>query len=166
MLVLATFFPTSETTADSLDVIAVSRVSQLLSSRVFHWCSYTCRNHIFIEFISMITLICTLQEFLKSTVDVADLFGLYLTMTKIPGKGELKVLVAGLGKVFFKVYTCIQYTVLYIFCKSIDNCLCICRIFILTYKYENCLVMVFCRLGNSRARYDKTSSIMGWCKRC
>ncbi|XP_028401421.1 transmembrane protein 147-like [Dendronephthya gigantea] len=58
MLVLATFFPTSESTADSLDVFA---------------------------------------EFLKSTVDVADLFGLYLTMSKIPGKGELKVLVAGLG---------------------------------------------------------------------
>jgi hypothetical protein len=38
-----------------------------------------------------------LQEFLKTTVDVADLFGLYLTMSKIPGKGELKVLVAGLG---------------------------------------------------------------------
>ena len=60
----------------------------------------------------MITLICTLQEFLKSTVDVADLFGLYLTMTKIPGKGELKVLVAGLGKVFFKVYT--VYSTVYI----------------------------------------------------
>ncbi|XP_046852162.1 transmembrane protein 147-like [Xenia sp. Carnegie-2017] len=58
MLVLATFFPASETTADSFDVFA---------------------------------------EFLKCTVDVADLFGLYITMSKIPGRGELKLLVAALG---------------------------------------------------------------------
>ena len=38
------------------------------------------------------------QEFLRSTVDLADLFGLYLVMTKIAGKGDLKVLVAGLGE--------------------------------------------------------------------
>lgn len=38
------------------------------------------------------------QEFLRSTVDFADLVGLHLVMTKIAGKGELKVLVAGVGK--------------------------------------------------------------------
>ena len=38
-----------------------------------------------------------IQEFLRSTVDVADLVGLHLVMTKIAGKGELKVLVAGVG---------------------------------------------------------------------
>lgn len=38
------------------------------------------------------------QEFLRSTVDVADLLGLYVVMTKIAGKGDLKVLVAGLGE--------------------------------------------------------------------
>eukprot|EP00493_Phyllostaurus_siculus_P011263 UN11421 len=34
---------------------------------------------------------------MKSTVDLADLLGLHILMTKIPGRGELKVLVAGLG---------------------------------------------------------------------
>lgn len=37
------------------------------------------------------------QEFLKSTVDIADLVGLHLVMTRIARKGELKVLVAGVG---------------------------------------------------------------------
>ncbi|EDO34164.1 predicted protein [Nematostella vectensis] len=58
MLVLATFFPTSDILPGSIDYIG---------------------------------------EFLRSTVDFADLVGLYLVMTKIAGKGELKVLVAGLG---------------------------------------------------------------------
>lgn len=38
-----------------------------------------------------------LGEFLKSTMDLSDLLGLHLLMLRIPGKGELKVLVAGLG---------------------------------------------------------------------
>jgi hypothetical protein len=38
------------------------------------------------------------QEFLRSTVDLADLIGLYVVMMKIAGKGDLKVLVAGLGQ--------------------------------------------------------------------
>uniref|UniRef100_G3MMI4 BOS complex subunit TMEM147 n=2 Tax=Amblyomma TaxID=6942 RepID=G3MMI4_AMBMU len=38
-----------------------------------------------------------LGEFLKSTVDLADLVGLHLVMTKVAGKGETKFLVAGLG---------------------------------------------------------------------
>ncbi|XP_031559798.1 transmembrane protein 147-like [Actinia tenebrosa] len=58
MLVLATFFPTSEVPPDSMDYIG---------------------------------------EFLRSTVDLADLVGLYLVMSKVAGKGDLKVLVAGLG---------------------------------------------------------------------
>lgn len=37
------------------------------------------------------------HEFLKSTVDLADLAGLHVVMTKIAGKGETKFLVAGLG---------------------------------------------------------------------
>ncbi|KAK2573889.1 Transmembrane protein 147 [Acropora cervicornis] len=37
------------------------------------------------------------KEFLKSTVDIADLVGLHLVMTRIARKGELKVLVAGVG---------------------------------------------------------------------
>lgn len=39
----------------------------------------------------------TLAEFLKSTVDIADLIGLHIVMTKFAGKGETKFLVAGLG---------------------------------------------------------------------
>ncbi|XP_023022194.1 BOS complex subunit TMEM147 [Leptinotarsa decemlineata] len=36
-------------------------------------------------------------EFLKSTVDLADLVGLYLVLAGIPGKGHSKVLTAGIG---------------------------------------------------------------------
>nr|CAH7729498.1 unnamed protein product [Callosobruchus chinensis] len=36
-------------------------------------------------------------EFLKSTVDLADLIGLYLVLSSIPGKGHSKVLTAGIG---------------------------------------------------------------------
>lgn len=39
----------------------------------------------------------TITEFLKNTVDVADLIGLHIVMTKFAGKGETKFLVAGLG---------------------------------------------------------------------
>ncbi|XP_064469432.1 BOS complex subunit TMEM147-like isoform X2 [Ornithodoros turicata] len=38
-----------------------------------------------------------LGEFLKATVDLADLVGLHIVMTKVAGKGETKFLVAGLG---------------------------------------------------------------------
>ncbi|CAH1173595.1 unnamed protein product [Phaedon cochleariae] len=36
-------------------------------------------------------------EFLKSTVDLADLVGLYIVLASIPGKGHSKVLTAGIG---------------------------------------------------------------------
>jgi len=36
-------------------------------------------------------------EFMKSTMDLSDLLGLHLLMLRIPGRGEFKVLVAGLG---------------------------------------------------------------------
>ncbi len=39
-------------------------------------------------------------EFLKVTVDVADLVGLHLVMQRVSGKGQVKVLVAGLGWAF------------------------------------------------------------------
>ncbi|CAG0882659.1 unnamed protein product [Darwinula stevensoni] len=38
-----------------------------------------------------------LQELLKTTVDLADLVGISMMMNQIPGKGDLKVLAAGLG---------------------------------------------------------------------
>lgn len=37
------------------------------------------------------------QEFLKATVDLADLVGLYVVLNGIPGKGHSKVLTAGIG---------------------------------------------------------------------
>ncbi|KAG5894582.1 hypothetical protein JTB14_017162 [Gonioctena quinquepunctata] len=39
----------------------------------------------------------SIGEFLKSTVDLADLVGLYLVLAGIPGKGHSKVLTAGIG---------------------------------------------------------------------
>ena len=36
-------------------------------------------------------------EFMKSTVDLADLVGIYFVMSKIAGKGQLKFMVAGIG---------------------------------------------------------------------
>ncbi|CAH0561311.1 unnamed protein product [Brassicogethes aeneus] len=36
-------------------------------------------------------------EFLKSTVDLADLIGIYVVLAGIPGKGHSKVLTAGIG---------------------------------------------------------------------
>ncbi|XP_017768728.1 PREDICTED: transmembrane protein 147 [Nicrophorus vespilloides] len=38
-----------------------------------------------------------LGEFLKATVDIADLVGLYFVLSGIPGKGHSKVLTAGIG---------------------------------------------------------------------
>merc|ERR1719336_1559651 len=38
-----------------------------------------------------------LTDFLRSTVDIADLVGIYIVMSRVAGKGSVKVLVAGLG---------------------------------------------------------------------
>lgn len=50
-----------------------------------------------LEFIDIITNLFFIQEFLKTTVDIADIFGLYFVMTKIAGKCEIKYLIAGVG---------------------------------------------------------------------
>ena len=42
---------------------------------------------------------------MKSTMDLSDLLGLHLLMMRIPGRGEFKVLVAGLGETYFKDFT-------------------------------------------------------------
>lgn len=39
---------------------------------------------------------------MKSTMDLSDLLGLHLLMMRIPGRGEFKVLVAGLGETFLR----------------------------------------------------------------
>jgi len=41
-----------------------------------------------------------LTEFLKLTVDLADLIGLYFVMQRVAGKGQVKILVAGVGWAF------------------------------------------------------------------
>merc|ERR1719266_2359533 len=41
-----------------------------------------------------------LMEFWKLTVDLADLIGLYVVIQKVAGKGQVKVLTAGLGWAF------------------------------------------------------------------
>merc|ERR1719147_616865 len=38
--------------------------------------------------------------FLRATVDMADLIGIYLIMSRVSGKGSVKVLVAGVGWAF------------------------------------------------------------------
>jgi len=40
------------------------------------------------------------NDFLRATVDIADLVGIYLVMSRVSGKGTVKVLVAGLGWAF------------------------------------------------------------------
>ena len=37
------------------------------------------------------------QEFMKATVDLADLLGLHLVMSRNAGKGEYKIMVAAMG---------------------------------------------------------------------
>merc|ERR1719230_71179 len=41
-----------------------------------------------------------LTDFLRATVDIADLVGIYLVMSRVAGKGSVKVLIAGLGWAF------------------------------------------------------------------
>ena len=40
------------------------------------------------------------RYFPQATVDLADLVGIYLVMQRVSGKGQVKVLVAGLGWAF------------------------------------------------------------------
>lgn len=67
MLFLATFFPAGDDEFDRVD-----------------------GHHDEVEF-DLFT------EFLKVTVDLADLVGLYLIMQRVAGKGLVKIMVAGLG---------------------------------------------------------------------
>lgn len=86
MLFLATFFPTWEGGAGVYDFVGVcffitSVLQQLIvpiSARVFNVCL-------------------SFQEFMKATVDLADLLGLHLVMSRNPGKGEYKIMVAAMG---------------------------------------------------------------------
>lgn len=42
-------------------------------------------------------LVFVVQEFMKATVDLADLLGLHLVMSRNAGKGEYKIMVAAMG---------------------------------------------------------------------
>lgn len=42
-------------------------------------------------------LLFEMQEFLRCTIDIADLLGLAIVLSRIPGKGHSKLITAGLG---------------------------------------------------------------------
>jgi len=77
MLCLATFFPTDGTDWDALD----SNPEGLLN-------------------VDPVAEYSIVTEFLKLSVDLADLFGLHLVLQRVAGKGQVKVLTAGLGWAF------------------------------------------------------------------
>ena len=56
----------------------------------------------FLRVISIEGIRCTFDTFPTSqaTVDMADLVGIYLVMSRVSGKGSVKVLIAGLGWAF------------------------------------------------------------------
>lgn len=52
--------------------------------------------HFYIRYFAYFVYVC-LQEFMKATVDLADLLGLHLVMSRNAGKGEYKIMVAAMG---------------------------------------------------------------------
>lgn len=83
MLVLATFFP--DTTANNLEdmnLLSVCRTYKLKLTT----------KHSCLKF-----LIFDTQELLRCTIDIADLLGLAIVLSRIPGKGHSKLITAGLG---------------------------------------------------------------------
>ena len=49
---------------------------------------------------------------MKSTMDLADLIGFHIIMTKIPGRGDMKILIAGLGW-YFHLLLCLKVSMIY-----------------------------------------------------
>ena len=93
MLFLATFFPTWEGGAGVYDFVGVSRNDCSIHRTV-------CRLLLVrIQTNSNIDNLClsVIQEFMKATVDLADLLGLHLVMSRNAGKGEYKIMVAAMG---------------------------------------------------------------------
>lgn len=80
MLVLATFFP--DTSTSNTDDINLFSVSVNVGCIAAHDTKFQ-----FSQF----------QEFLKCTIDIADLLGLAVVLSRIPGKGHSKLITAGLG---------------------------------------------------------------------
>lgn len=84
MLFLATFFPTWE--GGIYDFIGVSRVKKGQGVQEWNW-----------QPLCLLRLHSDPQEFMKASVDMADLIGLNLVMSRNAGKGEYKIMVAALG---------------------------------------------------------------------
>nr|CAD7197802.1 unnamed protein product [Timema douglasi] len=108
MLVLATFFPASDgSDQGKIDFVAVSlllvtmglvslgceSLTAVTVSLVPRFCHRTEVQVVPGRISSPILF----QEFLKATVDLADLAGMYLVLMGIPGKAHAKVLTAGIG---------------------------------------------------------------------
>jgi len=81
MLILATFFPASDDSKFDVLIVNASFLRLILSLFV----NSTHKSIIF------------RKEFFQTTVDLGDLIGLYVSMTKIAGKCEIKYLIAGVG---------------------------------------------------------------------
>jgi len=77
MLFLATFFPVNGLGDDDLHLDSLEQ-QPLQDAAAFDF----------------------LTEFLKLTVDLGDLVGLHMVMQRVPGKGQVKILVAGVGWAF------------------------------------------------------------------
>lgn len=100
MLFLATFFPTWEGGAGVYDFVGVSVKPNHSNTQCFHF-------HFFFSFLAVFVDIdfklvsnggvLVFQEFMKATVDLADLLGLHLVMSRNAGKGEYKIMVAAMG---------------------------------------------------------------------
>lgn len=83
MLALATFFPTADNVGEEgFDIFGVC---------IIRYCKVILKSCFLIY-----EEIC-FQEFLKSSIDLADLVGILLVLNGIPGKGHAKVLTAGIG---------------------------------------------------------------------
>ena len=97
------------------------------------------------------------KEFLRSTVDLADLVGLHLVMTKVAGKGELKVLVAGVGKISHTMHvilTAWQTANKHErFCQTLNISINLLHVDLFFFYF---------RLGYSRAYHDPPCSSVGW----
>lgn len=73
--------------------------------------------------ISMTLLLCLVQELFKSTVDLADLFGLYFVMSQIPGKGQFKFMTAGVGWASAE-FVMTGFVICIFFSQELEFCLC------------------------------------------
>ncbi|XP_064617629.1 BOS complex subunit TMEM147-like [Liolophura sinensis] len=90
--------------------VIVYRCSGLAEYSAFWKCAQAAAAYLFTQLCKMLVLatffpasdvptgsLDVVGEFMKSTVDLTDLVGLYFVMTKIAGKGQLKFMAASMG---------------------------------------------------------------------